>query len=229
MHFGAYSEGRSGSRLALRVRESAAKSERMDMITVIDVGLGNVASVQNMLTRIGSTVRLVSSAEELVAGEPIVLPGVGSFDAGMERLSDAGLLEVLRTLPKEQPILGICLGMQLLGEASEEGQSVGVGRVKARFRKFPPGLLPVPHMGWNHVDFRSDPVFDDLPPEPRFYFTHSYYAECLDERDVAGRATYGVPFTAAFKHGETYGVQFHPEKSHRFGRSLLATWLERAC
>lgn len=200
------------------------------MIAIAHVGLGNVASVVNMLDRLGFNAELRETPDGLSASDRYILPGVGAFDEGVRRLRRNGWYDHLRELPASTHILGICLGMQLLGTSSEEGKLEGLGRVPAHFEHFDVSPLRVPHMGWNLVDLlAADPVFDAVLPELRFYFTHSFYAVCDDPTTEIGRTTYGTPFTSVYRHGNTRGVQFHPEKSHRFGMSVLSRWAELPC
>lgn len=202
------------------------------MIVIVDYGVGNVGSVQNMLRRVGRTDVVVSGDPEVVAGaEKVVLPGVGAFDRGMEHIEGApGLREALDevALRRRRPVLGICLGMQLLGLGSEEGTRKGLGSIEARcvgFRSVVPEELRVPHMGWNRVTAaRPHPLVDALPPEPRFYFVHSYFMKCDDPGDVLLTASYGVSFTCGVQRDNVMGVQFHPEKSHKYGVALLGAF-----
>jgi glutamine amidotransferase len=203
----------------------------MIRVTVVDVGLGNVASVKNMLLRAGAHVDVAQSPSEWDTGAPVVLPGVGAWDAGIGRLQESGWFEALAIAAPEQPILGICLGMQMLASRSEEGTLGGIGRVDAHFVRFPADpRFRVPHMGWNVIsNVSDDPIFAAADRPPRFYFTHSYYAICDAPESVVATATHGVEFVAAFRAGNTYGVQFHPEKSHTFGLAFLTNWLELKC
>jgi glutamine amidotransferase len=197
------------------------------VIAIIDSGMGNCASVLNMLRRIGAGAKLTNSPDEVRAAQKLILPGIGAFDAGMAALQRGGLNDAICHALNERgaTMLGICLGMQLLLEASEEGSSRGLGLVRGRVRRFrpPPGDLRVPHMGWNVVrPVRHSLLFErDAPEEQRFYFVHSYYVECEDPEDVAGVTQYGHEYTSALEHGRVLGVQFHPEKSHRYGMALL--------
>ncbi len=200
------------------------------MIAIVDVGLGNVASVCNMFDRLGFAVELRASPDGLSDTDRYVLPGVGSFDEGVRRLRSGGWFEYLQALPSATHLLGICLGMQLLGRSSEEGKEHGLGRVPAHFERFSVGHFRVPHMGWNRVfPCHPDPLFDPGLPELRYYFTHSYRAVCDDASVSIATTRYGVEFTSAFRQANTRGVQFHPEKSHRFGMSLLKRWAELPC
>ncbi len=197
----------------------------------MDVGLGNVASVRNMLDRLGCAAQLQATPTGLGADDRYILPGVGTYDEGVRRLRESGWFDHLQSMPDDTHILGICLGMQLLGVASEEGESKGLGRVPAHFERFrvqPP--LRVPHMGWNVVTPQSDDIlFDSELPELRYYFTHSYRAVCDDDSVELARTNYGGTFASAYRSGNTRGVQFHPEKSHRFGMSLLQRWAQESC
>lgn len=200
------------------------------MIAIINVGLGNVASVLNMLTRIGTPAELRETPDGLSADDCFILPGVGAFDEGVLRLRSSGWFDFLRGLPLSTHILGICLGMQLLGTSSEEGVESGLGRVPVHFERFEVRGLRVPHMGWNTVEAEPDELlFDRSLPELRYYFTHSYMAVCDQDGIETGRTNYGITFTSAFRMGNTRGVQFHPEKSHRFGMSLLSRWSTLSC
>lgn len=183
-----------------------------------------------MLDRLGHKAELRSSPEGLSETDRYVLPGVGAYDEGVRRLSSSGWYNHLIALPETTHILGICLGMQLLGTGSEEGSERGLGRIAAHFERFDTAPLRVPHMGWNLVHpVGTDPLFDPELPEWRYYFTHSYRAVCDDESVVIGKTQYGLNFTSAYRQGNTRGVQFHPEKSHKFGMSLLGRWVELPC
>jgi glutamine amidotransferase len=200
------------------------------VVAIVSIGLGNVASVQNMLHYLGIDARLCEYPDGLGERDRYILPGVGAFDEGVRRLKATGWYSHLASLPKETQILGICLGMQMLGQSSEEGSEEGLGRVPAHFKRFPDGQLPVPHMGWNHVNpAGDDSLFDPAFAQHRFYFTHSYRAVVEDSSSEIGRTTYGISFTSAYRAHNTRGVQFHPEKSHRFGMSLLARWAALPC
>lgn len=197
------------------------------VLAIVDVGLGNVASVRNMLDRLGYTAECRPSPEGLTDTDRYILPGIGAFDEGIRRLRATGWFGHLHSLPPSTHILGICLGMQLLGGSSEEGALEGLGRVPAHFERFDGASLRVPHMGWNLVQLvGADPIFDPSRPEYRYYFTHSYRAICDNTSVEIGRTHYGVAFTAAYARDNTRGVQFHPEKSHRFGMSVLSRWVE---
>lgn len=183
-----------------------------------------------MFDRLGFPAEFRETTDGLVDSDRYVLPGVGSYDEGVKRLRKSGWYDYLRSLPPSTHILGICMGMQLLGTYSEEGSLEGLGRVPAHFRRFNAPGLRVPHMGWNLVHpVGDDAVFAPDLPELRYYFSHSFHAVCDDHSVEIGRTHYGVDFTSAYRRGNTRGVQFHPEKSHRFGMSLLSRWAELPC
>lgn len=196
------------------------------MISIIDYGMGNLGSIQNMLKKIGAPVRISSSPEDILTAEKLILPGVGSFDHGMASLASRSLLEPLNeaVLGQRKPILGICLGMQLMTRSSEEGQTSGLGWIDAdviRFNISGSGLR-VPHMGWNQVRHdRPSPLFDGLGAQTRFYFVHSFHVCCRNRDDVVTTTAHGLEFVSSFQHDNIFGVQFHPEKSHKFGMKLL--------
>ncbi len=195
------------------------------MISIVNYGMGNLGSVFNMFKRIGVEARIVDRPEDLQAAKKILLPGVGAFDNAMKRINESGFLDVLnqKALGEKVPVLGICLGMQLLTRGSEEGNLPGLGWIAADTIRFPnQNELKVPHMGWNLVHPATpSPLTVSLPDEPRFYFVHSYRVHVDDERNSILKCTYGVDFDAAVQHENIYGAQFHPEKSHKFGMRLL--------
>lgn len=195
------------------------------MITVVDYGLGNLGSIENMLKRINVPVNVTSNLSEIKKASKLLLPGVGKFDAAMNRINDSGLRDVLdeKALNEKIPVLGICLGMQLLTCSSEEGGVPGLGWIKATTKKFPVfGDLKVPHMGWNVVDVSNDNVLiQSLPKDSRFYFVHSYCVHVHDSKHSILKTKYGIEFDSAVGHGNVFGTQFHPEKSHKFGMQLL--------
>lgn len=204
------------------------------MISIVNYGVGNIGSVVNMLRHIGSPPVIASTVDEIQDATALLLPGVGAFGAAMERLDSQGFSDVIRRRALEDriPLLGICLGMQLLSNGSEEGGAAGLGLIDADFVKFgfPPGSpLKVPHMGWNTVSVRRDnPLIDVQSEEQRFYFVHSYYAKCREE-DVIATSIYGDEFVCAYGRENIVGVQFHPEKSHKFGMRLLEKFVTFAC
>ena len=199
------------------------------VISVVTYGVGNVGSIFNMFRKIGVAAVAASTPDEIARAEKILLPGVGSFDHGMEMLERAGLGPSLKARVADgAPLLGICLGMQLLGIGSEEGQRPGLGLLDAHSVRFQGNGDPtfrVPHMGWNElVQRRASPLFAGFEERARFYFVHSYHLVCVDPSDVLATARYGGDFTAIVQRGNVWGAQFHPEKSHRFGMTLLANF-----
>jgi glutamine amidotransferase len=202
------------------------------MITVIDSGVSNIGSMQNMLRRLGIQFRVATVPEDVEVAQRIILPGVGSFDAGMANLHERGLAEVLtrKAMDDRVPVLGVCLGMQLMTNGSEEGELPGLGWVPARTVRFLPndGSPKVPYMGWNDVsEAKQDPLIDQMRPDARFYFVHSYHVVCDNPGDVLLTARFGeMKYTAAFRRDNIYGAQFHPEKSHKFGMWLLKKFSE---
>ena len=196
------------------------------MITIVDYGMGNLGSVFNMFKKIGVASKITSDLEEIKTATKLLLPGVGSFDKAMERINTSGIKEVLdqKVLVEETPILGICLGMQLLTNSSEEGIEKGLGYINASTKKFSSQdkKMKVPHMGWNlvHKSTKSK-LTDGFIQESRFYFVHSYYVEVENQENSILKTNYGLEFDSAIQHENVYGAQFHPEKSHKFGMKLL--------
>jgi imidazole glycerol-phosphate synthase subunit HisH len=207
--------------------------KEVSMLVIIDYGLGNIGSMANMLKKAGAKPVVSSDAGVIGEADRLILPGVGAFDSGMRNLHDRGLVPVLnrKVIEEKTPVMGVCLGMQLLGTRSGEGTEPGLGWIDAesiRFR-FDGGDkgLRIPHMGWNElIPSRSHPIFAGLEQENRFYFVHSFHVVCSDGADVLARTEYGYPFTSAVKRGNILGVQFHPEKSHRFGLQLMKNFIE---
>jgi glutamine amidotransferase len=207
------------------------------MIVIADFGLGNISSVRNMLAKVGcNEVEISRDADRIASARKLVLPGVGAFDHGMKCLHACGGLDALRHAAVERgvPTLGICLGMQLMGKGSDEGVAPGLGWVDAHAVRFTPptgSALKVPHMGWNTLTVkRPSQLFnDEAAKERRFYFVHSYHVRCRAEADVVATAFHGEEFTAVFAHENLYGVQFHPEKSHRFGMELMSRFVGLPC
>lgn len=199
------------------------------MITIVDYGMGNLGSIANMFKKIGAQSRVTSDLEEIARAQKLILPGVGAFDAAMERIAAGGFRPVLnrKALEERIPTLGICLGMQLLTESSDEGKLPGLGWIPARaisFRSRNPPEMKSPQMGWNLVQLSQGSALTagfEAIEEPRFYFVHSYFVECRDPVNSILRTTYGVTYDSGIQKENIYGVQFHPEKSHRFGMKLL--------
>jgi glutamine amidotransferase len=200
-------------------------------IAVIDYGMGNIGSICNMLKYIGASHVVSDDYETVKSCEKIILPGVGHFDLAMQNLRQRGLIDPLRELVQERrtPLLGICLGMQLLCRSSEEGGQPGLGYIDAEVRRFADPAhtgLKVPHMGWSQVDFVKESVLvDGLGTSGRFYFVHSYCVTCNDAADALGVTQYGQSFVSAFVRGNIAGAQFHPEKSHKYGIQLFRNFV----
>lgn len=191
-------------------------------VSIVNYGLGNLGSVVNMLKRAGTQSKFISTPDEVLGSERVLLPGIGAFDEGMSRLENLDLISPLRDFADSgRPLFGICLGMQLLLGGSEEGNLPGLGLVSGRSARFS-NDLHVPHMGWNIVTpTRSDPLVADLPPESRFYFVHSYRVVLDQKQDELAYSDYGGSFTSMLRSGNVMGAQFHPEKSHAFGLTVL--------
>jgi len=201
------------------------------MIHIIDYGMGNLGSIRNMIKHIGFQSKVTSEVKEISAAEKLILPGVGSFDNGMEKISKLGIKTILDKMALEEkiPILGICLGMQLMTKRSEEGTAVGLGWIDAETVKFDHNgrKIKVPHMGWNSVSISNpNPLVKNMHSESRFYFVHSYHVKCKNSDDVIGKTKYGTEFTSIICKENIFGCQFHPEKSHRFGMKIFQNFAE---
>ncbi len=201
------------------------------MISIIDIGVGNIGSVFNMLKILGVKGVLISTAEQLEAAEKIILPGVGSYDEAVRRIDASGIRPMLdhKVKIEKKPILGICLGMQLLCRGSEEGVLPGLSYVDAHCKHLAQDAkvnILTPHMRWNEVSVtKKTELFKGLEDRNKFYFTHSYGVVCANESDILGRTNYGGDFVSAFCRDNIFGVQFHPEKSHKFGKTLFRNFL----
>lgn len=202
------------------------------MITIIDYGIGNVGSIYNMLKKAGERVAVAGSIQMIEKAEKLILPGVGAFDHGMKQLDLYKLIPVLNYKVQEQqtPILGICLGMQLFSNKSEEGLLSGLGWINAEttlFKFNSEDNKTIPHMSWNEIQLaKRSKLFSNLPEDSRFYFVHSYHVVCNNTSDILARSNYGIEFTSAIEHNNILGVQFHPEKSHKFGMKVLKNFAE---
>ena len=198
------------------------------MITIIDYGVGNINAFVNVYKRINVDVKIAKSLADLEDAQKLILPGVGHFDYAMSELIKSGMREKLDELVmvKKVPIIGICVGMQMMGKSSDEGSLDGLKWIDATIRKFDETKIQqvtkLPHMGWNDVQpISSNSLFNGLEKEALFYFLHSYYFECNDTADILATSEYGEQFTCAAHHENVYGIQFHPEKSHHYGETLL--------
>lgn len=200
------------------------------MIVIIDYAMGNLGSIVNMCKKIGVTVVSTADHATIRKAEKIILPGVGAFDHAMRHLRERNLVPLLqeRALKDKVPFLGICLGMQLLTKNSHEGVEHGLSLVDAETLKFQDtsGTLRIPHMGWNTITVqKKSPLLEALDDSARFYFVHSYYVKCNDTDDILATTEYGLTFTSILQHENIFGAQFHPEKSHKFGKQLLKNFL----
>lgn len=203
------------------------------MIGIVDYGVGNTRAFLNMYKRMNIACKLADSADELRDVEKVVLPGVGSFDFAMSRLQTSGLRETLDelVLEKKTPVLGVCVGMQMMAASSDEGELRGLNWVPGNVRHLSAVLsdsgIRLPHMGWNSVRVTSaSSLFDGLTDSAWFYYLHSYYFDCASASDVLAECEYGTLFCCAVQKGNVFGVQFHPEKSHEFGAALLRNFAE---
>jgi glutamine amidotransferase len=194
------------------------------MICIIDYGVGNIGSIQNMIKKIGYESVVSSDINIIKEADKLLLPGVGSFDHAIKKLKEYNLFELLNTevMINKKPILGICLGMQIMTNGSDEGEEKGFGWIDAYVHKFKSNDLKIPHMGWNLVNIeKEDTLSINLYEENRFYFVHSYCVKCENNNDILFTTDYGIKFVSGFSKENIYGVQFHPEKSHKFGKKLL--------
>lgn len=203
------------------------------MIRIIDYGVGNIQAFLTMFKYLGVEAARARNVEELEGATRLVLPGVGAFDHAMGLLNESGMRPRLEEMVRVQqvPVIGICVGMQMLANGSDEGELPGLGWVPGRVKAFastPASKdLPMPHMGWNDIQVQSGhKLFTGFKSEPRFYFLHSYYFDAQDKADVAATAEYGVNFDCIVSKGNIHGVQCHPEKSHHFGAQLLKNFVE---
>ena len=203
------------------------------MITIVDYGLGNVLAFANLYKRLNIAVTIAKTRSDLAGASKLILPGVGDFDHAMQLLQNSGMRETLdeMVVEHEMPVMGICVGMQILAHSSTEGELPGLSWINGHVLKFKPTGNPrqmrLPHMGWNDVTPRGNSkLFTGLEENPRFYFLHSYYFDCTSDDDVVAESEYGQTFTCAVQSGNVIGVQFHPEKSHHYGSKLLKNFAE---
>lgn len=203
------------------------------MISIVDYGLGNILAFVNIYKRLNLQVSVASTPEQLMKAEKIILPGVGSFDWAMARLNNSGLRKSLDSLvlDRKVPVIGICVGMQMMANRSDEGEMEGLGWINAEVRRFDEARFThtthLPHMGWNDVTpVKKEPLFSNLERDARFYFLHSYYFAHKEEAQVLAQTDYCGRFTSCAHRENIYGVQFHPEKSHHWGVQLLKNFAE---
>lgn len=203
------------------------------MIVIVNYGLGNLGSIKNMLKKVGFESVISSNPEEIRKASKLILPGVGAFDSGMKNLNELRIIPVLeeKIFAKKTSILGICLGMQLFTKKSEEGKMAGLGWIDAETVRFQfyeeKGKLKIPHMGWNTIKVKKkSTLYRDPFSEMRFYFVHSYHVVCQKGDDILTETHYGYDFTSSFQKENIMGVQFHPEKSHKFGMKLLRNFAD---
>jgi glutamine amidotransferase len=198
------------------------------MITIIDYGSGNIRAIGNIYDKLKIDYKIAKSPEQVIGSQKIFLPGVGAFDETISMLDKTGFREVLdfEVIQNKVPIIGICVGMQILAESSEEGQLPGLGYIKGKVRKMDASLLiqkpKLPHLGWNSIEIaRQSALLKNIDSGLGFYFLHSYYFECENQEDILTTTTYGKSFASSVNHDNVYGIQFHPEKSHHNGINLL--------
>ncbi len=198
---------------------------------IVGTGMANIGSVVNMCRRLGTEPLVTTDQYELMSAERLILPGVGAFDVAMKALTCSGIDDVIRMRVAEgAPLLGICLGMQLLFDSSEEGSASGLGLIPGSVRRlagsYPAGQVRIPHMGWSRMERRGvHPLLAGIDDDARYYFVHSFAAVPMEDQDVIGVSVYGSPFVSAVARENVMGVQFHPEKSHRYGKALLGNFL----
>jgi len=203
------------------------------MITIVDYGLGNIAAFLNVYKRLNIEATVARSEDDILRATHLILPGVGSFDHAMQRLDATGMCDALtdQVVAHEVPVLGVCVGMQMLASTSDEGQEKGLGWIDGSVKRMQPielsAKLPLPHMGWNDVEpVAGNSLFKGLETGARFYFLHSYHLQCDRSADIGASTIYGIEFSCAVRKRNIYGVQFHPEKSHQFGSRLLKNFAE---
>ena len=206
------------------------------MITIIDYGSGNISAIGNIYERLNIAYKVAKIPSEIIGAEKLFLPGVGSFDETMILLEESGFKKALdlEVIINKVPIIGICVGMQVLGDSSEEGKLPGLGYIKGQVKRLDKSLLInkpfLPHMGWNTIKIKNQSsLFEEVDTEIGFYFLHSFYFECDNHSDLLATTEYGQSFASAINHENVYGIQFHPEKSHNNGVSLLKNFANIYC
>lgn len=200
------------------------------MIVIIDYGMGNLNSILKMIEYCNGEAIISNKIDDINNAKKLILPGVGSFDAGINNLESIDLIKIIkkRVLVDKVPILGICLGMQLLANSSQEGKKKGLGLINGDVIKFEKKEnFKIPHMGWNFIKIKKkSKLFKNPITELRFYFVHSYYFRCNDEKDILCETNYSINFTSGVQKNNIYGLQFHPEKSHKFGMEVFKNFLD---
>lgn len=202
------------------------------MIVIVDYGAGNLRSMMNKLQRLGVPAVVSSKPAIILKADKLILPGVGFFATGMANLKQYGLVKALnqKVLVEKTPILGVCLGMQLFSQKSEEGNAEGLGYLQAETKKFHFDKVPlkIPHIGWNNIKIRQkSPLLDDIDILAQYYFVHSYHLVCQDKKDILAQTDYGYDFVSMVQHENIYGAQFHPEKSHANGIKIIQNFVEK--
>ena len=199
------------------------------VITIIDYGIGNIGSLENIIRKAGGTSIVTSNPEDIKVAKKLILPGVGAFDNGMKNLNNLNLIEILnkKVLKEKIPILGVCLGIQLFTKSSEEGILPGLGWIDARTVKFnfSNKNLKIPHMGWNSVNIKKESKLFKGLINPEFYFVHSYHLVCNDEKDILATTNYGYDFISSIQKNNIFGLQFHPEKSLKSGLKIIENFI----
>ena len=200
------------------------------MIVIVDYGVGNLASVKNMLKKVGAFVKISSNATDILSADKLLIPGVGNYDYGMQMLNKSGLREAIDkfALDLKRPVLGICLGAQILGKKSEEGVEDGLGWIDFECLKFKnTDKLKIPNMGWRKIKVVKDSLlFKNLDSKARFYFVHSYYIKCKEVKNIVSTTDYSINFCSTVNRNNIWGTQFHPEKSLKYGLSLMKAFYE---
>ena len=200
------------------------------MIVIIDYDMGNIGSIMNMIKKAGGNAVCSSDTNVIKNAEKLILPGVGAFDKGMNNLKELGIIELLdkKVIEEKTPVLGICLGMQLMTKKSEEGELNGLGWINAETKRFVfnDKSLKIPHMGWDNITIqKQDMIFEETEENQRFYFVHSYYVDCYETNDILCKTNYGREFVSGFRKNNIFGFQFHPEKSHKYGLKLIKNFI----